>query len=66
MNSPSLDAFRKNEKVRTLDFSSGTGEQTVYVMILNNDTERLRILVELEEKIIKEIHRKYPQRTFFN
>lgn len=66
LNSPSLDAFRKNERVRTMDFSSRTGKQTVYVMILNTDTERLRVLVELEDRIIKEIHRKYPQKTFFN
>lgn len=65
-DSAKLDSYRRNKNIKTLDFSSHMGEKTVYAMVLNTDRERLRVLVEPEDKIIKEIHRKYPQKVFFN
>lgn len=61
-----LDSYRNDKNIKTVDFSSGMAGQAAFALILNTDRERQRILVELEERIVKDMRSKYPRKVFFD
>lgn len=62
MGSHHLDSY-KNGNYKELDVSSGIKENKMYVMIINNDQERLKVIFEPNEKILDCIRMIAPRKV---
>lgn len=62
INSHHLDSY-KNGKFKELDVSSGVKEHKQYIMIINDDNERLKIIFEPNDKILDNIRTIAPRKV---
>lgn len=62
VNSHHLDSY-KNGKFKELDVSSGVKEHKLYVMVINDNNERLKITFEPNDKILDNIRTIAPRKV---
>ena len=60
--------YRKNAggiKLRKYDYTSYEEDIPYYTMIIMENREKIKILLDLSDNMLREMKRKYPQKVFF-
>lgn len=63
LGSHRLDSFQ-NQKLKTMDFSSNDKEKRPYVLITSTEKERVKVLLQLDCDIVRDIKRRRPRLVF--
>lgn len=61
--SHALDSYMNNKSIKMKDFSSGNPQAKSYILIMNSDSERQSVKVEIDEAIIQDIRRIAPRKV---
>ena len=61
--SHALDSYMNNKSIKKKDFSSGNPQAKSYILIMNSDSERQSIKVEIDDTIIQDIRRIAPRKV---
>lgn len=59
-----LDSYRNNPQIKTVDYSSRNPESRAFAVILPKDNERICLLFEPDEEILKDVRTKMPRKVF--
>lgn len=66
LHSHRLDYYNSNEKIKTVDYSSGNDEHMRYAVITRKDNELCRIIIEPDEKMIHTMQQSAPSKVFLS
>lgn len=58
-----LDSYMNNKAVKIKDFSSGDPKAKCYILIMNSNSERQAVKVEIDEEIVNDIRRIAPRKV---
>ena len=61
--SHALDSYMNNKSIKMKDFSSGNPQAKSYILIMNSDSERQSVKVEIDDTIIQDIRRIAPRKV---
>lgn len=64
VNSHRMDYQNHNTKLKVLDFSSGNKEHKVFAMIIPNEKEICKVLLEPDQELIENIQKSCPRKVF--
>lgn len=54
----------KNGRIRKFDYTSYDDEVPYYTMIIAENGEKIKLLLDLSDEMLDLLHRKYPQKVF--
>ncbi|MGN8630015.1 DUF6106 family protein [Blautia sp. HCP3S3_G3] len=66
VNSHRMDYYNGNQKMKTMDFSSGNPEHKRFAMITRVGTESCRVIIEPDEKMALSIKNSAPSKVFLD
>ena len=66
MDSHRLDYYKNNQKLKVLDFSSGTEKNKRYGVVTRNEKESCMIIIEPDENMAKAIKNSAPSKVFLD
>ena len=66
VNSHRMDYQNHNTKLKVLDFSSGNKEHKVYAMIIPDEKEICKVLLEPDQTLIENIQKSCPRKVFMD
>lgn len=61
LGSHHLDSFKN---LKTIDFSANDSSQKPYVLVVSDDKEQKKILLQLDNKMFEDIKRRMPRKVF--
>ncbi len=64
VNSHRMDYQNHNTKLKVLDFSSGNKEHKVFAMIIPDEKEICKVLLEPDQELIENIQKSCPRKVF--
>lgn len=64
VGSDHLAEYNRRPGIRTVDFSSRQADASVYVMIVSQERQMERVLLEPDEKMLKDLKMKMPRKVF--
>ncbi len=64
ISSHRMDYYNSNSKLRTIDYTSGTPEGTVYAVIIKDGNETAKVLIEPDEVMAQMMNRAMPGKCF--
>ncbi len=53
-----------SEKIRKFDYTSYEDEVPYYTMIINENNEKIKLLLDLDEEMLDNLKRKYPNKVY--
>lgn len=59
-----MDYYNQNSSLKTLDYTSGTGEGKVYAIIIKDGNETARVLIEPDDVMAAMMNRAMPGKCF--
>ena len=66
VNSHRMDYQNHNTKLKVLDFSSGNKEHKVYAMIIPDEKEICKVLLETDQTLLENIQKSCPRKVFMD
>lgn len=66
VNSHRMDYYNGNQKMKTLDFSSGNQEHKRYAIITRDGTETVKIIIEPDEALANFMRNSAPSKVFLD
>ena len=66
VNSHRMDYYNGNQKMKTMDFSSGNPEHKRYAMITRLNNESCRVIIEPDDRMIQAIKNSAPGKVFLD
>ena len=66
VNSHRMDYQNHNTKLKVLDFSSGNKEHKVYAMIIPDEKEICKVLLEPDQTLLENIQKSCPREVFMD
>lgn len=65
-DSDEVSAWKKggSEKIRKFDYTSYEDDTPYFTMIINENNEKIKLLLDLDDEILENIKRKYPNEVF--
>lgn len=66
VNSHRMDYYNGNQKMKTLDYSSGNPEHKRFAVIIRDGNESCRIIIEPDEKMAQSIKNCAPSKVFLD
>ena len=66
MNSHKMDYYNNNQKMKVYDFSSGNAEHKRFAMIIRDNGESCKVILEPDEKMIQAIRSSAPSKVFLD
>ena len=65
-DSNEVSAWKKGgiEKIRKFDYTSYEDDTPYFTMIINENNEKIKLLLDLDDEILENIKRKYPNKVF--
>ncbi len=65
-DSNEVSAWKKGgiEKIRKFDYTSYEDDTPYFTMIINENNEKIKLLLDLDDEILENIKRKYPNEVF--
>lgn len=66
VNSHRMDYQNHNTKLKVLDFSSGNKEHKVYAMIIPDEKEICKVLLEPDQTLLEIIQKSCPRKVFMD
>ena len=66
VNSHRMDYQNHNTKLKVLDFSSGNKEHKVYAMIIPDEKEICKVLLEPDQTLLENIQKSCPRKVFMD
>lgn len=66
VKSHQLDAYNQNAGIKVQDFSSRNQEHKIYAMIISEGKERMKVLLELDDKMLKDLKQRFPRKVFLD
>ena len=64
LKSHRLDYQNHNKNMKVFDFSSGNPSHNIYAMIIPDDKEVCKVLIEPDMELIKNIEKSCPRKVF--
>ncbi|RHV88845.1 hypothetical protein DXA96_10035 [Lachnospiraceae bacterium OF09-33XD] len=59
-----LEEYERRQGIRTVNFTSRNSGAPVYVMMIVRDRQMERVLLEPDEKMLKDLKMKFPRKVF--
>jgi len=59
-----LDSYNQNPKLKVLDYSSQDSNHKIYAMIIPDEKEICKILLEFDERMLSDIKKIVPRKVF--
>ena len=59
-----LEEYERRQGIRTVNFTSRNPGAPVYVMMIVRDRQMERVLLEPDEKMLKDLKMKFPRKVF--
>lgn len=66
LNSHRMDYYNGNQKMKTIDYSSGNPEHKRFAIITRDGTETCRFIIEPDEKMAESIKNSAPSKVFLD
>ena len=66
LNSHRMDYYNGNQKMKTLDFSSGIEDHKRYAMIIRDSGETCRVILELDDELANTMKNSAPSKVFLD
>lgn len=66
LNSPRMDYYNSNTRMRTVDYSSGNSSHRRFAIITNDNKGVLRVIIEPDEHLEKNMKSSAPNKVFLD
>ena len=64
VRSSRLDSYKNNMQLRVKDYSSQSGEESVYAMIIRDDRGVYKVLLEPDAAMLDAMKKNFPNKVF--
>ena len=66
LNSHKMDYYNGNQKMKTIDFSSGIEDHKRYAMIVRDSGETCKVILELDDELANTMKNSAPSKVFLD
>lgn len=66
LKSHRMDYYNGNQKMKTLDFSSGIEDHKRYAMIIRDSGETCKVILELDDELANTMKNSAPSKVFLD